>query len=80
MRDIMERNGSSHSTFENCSISQVDIKKKAQLYRMFQKKKIKKKKSRPMLFRKPEEFSKKFEYFFHDCKLQFIPNILMSRT
>ena len=40
----------------------------------------KKKKSRPMLFQKPEEFSKKFEYFFHDCKLQFIPNILISRT
>ena len=49
-------------------------------YTEYFKKKNKKKKSRPMLFRKPEEFSKKFEYFFHDCKLQFIPNILMSRT
>ena len=37
-------------------------------------------KSRPMSFPKSEEFLNRFEYFFHNCKLQFIPNILISRT
>ena len=65
MRDIMERNGSSHSTFENCSISQFDIKKKAQLYRMFQKKKKKKKKKAAQCyFGSQKNFQKNLNIFF----------------
>ena len=34
----------------------------------------------PMLFPTSEWFSSNFEYFFHNCKLEFISNILISRT